>query len=276
MPDCLIALGANLGERAQTLDRAVAAVADLPHTQLVARSAWHETAPVGGPSGQTAFLNGAVRVATAIPPLDLFDSLLAIEAALGRVRDRRWEARALDLDLLLYDAVVLDEPRLRLPHPRMECRRFVLEPAAEVAPWMIHPTSGWTVARLRGQLDRGAEVVAVAAETDAAASELARQVADMSGRPFANNDFPVVLERGELFVAPWSAELEQALPCRPKLILAASPAGTDAALCRKILKLPLWGPVTWLPPSDDKLTLPDAVAAVQAVWPNAAGSRREP
>ena len=95
--------------------------------------------PIGGPAGQEPFLNAAALLETSLPPAELLARLQRIELHLGRTRETRWAARTLDLDLLLYDNLVLNTPYLTLPHPRMAFRRFVLEPAAEVAPEMAHP-----------------------------------------------------------------------------------------------------------------------------------------
>lgn len=176
MPDCLIALGANLGDRAATLDGAVDALAREP-LQVVARSRWLETAPVGGPGGQGAFLNGAIRIRTDLAPLQLLEAMDRVEAELGRQRRERWAARTLDLDLLLYDDLVLESPRLMVPHPRMALRRFVLEPAAEVAPDMVHPILGWSIARLLQHLDQATPYLAIAGLDSAQRTRLAAKLA---------------------------------------------------------------------------------------------------
>jgi 2-amino-4-hydroxy-6-hydroxymethyldihydropteridine diphosphokinase len=138
---CAIGLGANLGQRAQTLERACVELARLPSTCLVARSRWIETEPVGGPSGQGPYLNGAVLLDTELAPRALLERLQTIERVHGRRREDelRHGARTLDLDLLLYGDREVDEPGLRVPHPRMEERLFVLEPLSELCPAMILP-----------------------------------------------------------------------------------------------------------------------------------------
>lgn len=111
-------------------------------------SSWHETEPVGGPP-QGPFLNGAALVRTDLEPRPLLRLLKTLERAAGREdAGPRWGPRPLDLDLLLFDDRVLDEPGLTVPHPRMTERRFVLEPAAEVAPELVHPATGRTVREL--------------------------------------------------------------------------------------------------------------------------------
>lgn len=174
MAQCLIGLGSNLGDRASLLDAAIAKLDELVGTTVVSRSRYHETTPVGGPTGQSAFLNGAVLVETALTPAKLLDEIDAIERELGRQRVERWGARAIDLDLLLFDDLVVDTSRLQLPHPRMAWRRFVLVPACEVAPAMQHPKIRWTVAQLLNHLDTATAYIAIAGPVGAGQTELAQ------------------------------------------------------------------------------------------------------
>ena len=119
---------------------------------VVARSELRETEPVGVVD-QPRFLNGAAAIDTELAPHALLDALLAVEQRLGRVRDgTRWGPRTIDLDLLLYGDEVLDEPGLRVPHPRLHERRFVLEPLAELDPGLVVPGSG-AVSDLLAALD---------------------------------------------------------------------------------------------------------------------------
>ena len=153
MATALVALGSNLGDRRENLDRAVQELSDAPTVEVVAVSTYHQTAAVGGPQGQPAFLNAAARLRTALDPEALLGELQAIEQRLGRVRHEHWGPRTVDLDLLLYDEVRLETPRLTVPHPRMAFRRFVLEPAAEVGGELLHSPTGWTVAGLLEHLN---------------------------------------------------------------------------------------------------------------------------
>jgi 2-amino-4-hydroxy-6-hydroxymethyldihydropteridine diphosphokinase len=178
MPTCLVSLGSNEGNRQENLDAAAARLAAHAGIRLVARSSWRETAPVGGPPGQADFLNGAVKLETSLPPHELLGRLQQIESELGRRRAERWGPRPIDLDLLLYDELIVTTPELLLPHPRMAWRRFVLEPAAEVAGSMIHPTIGWSVARLLAHLNESMLYVAVTGPIAAGKTRLAEQLAE--------------------------------------------------------------------------------------------------
>ena len=139
--DVVVGLGSNLGDRAATLASAVRALASLPSTRVVAESARVETAPVGGPP-QGPYLNGAVRLSTELSPRALLDGLLAIERAHGRERRERWGPRTLDLDVLWIAGLVVDEPGLVVPHPRLREREFALRPLLEVAAGAVDPSTG--------------------------------------------------------------------------------------------------------------------------------------
>jgi 2-amino-4-hydroxy-6-hydroxymethyldihydropteridine diphosphokinase len=127
-----LGLGSNLGDRAAYLQGAVDALPD-----VVAVSRFYETDPVGGPEGQPPYLNAVVELDTELSPGDLLDWCRRLEAAAGRVRTERWGPRTLDVDVLLVGDLVIDEPDLQVPHPRMWERSFVLIPLAELAPELV-------------------------------------------------------------------------------------------------------------------------------------------
>lgn len=145
-----IALGSNLGDKEKNLRRALLLLTQ-QGVEVVRVSSFLSTEPYGV-TDQPQFLNAVACVRTSLAPLALLDVLLATELAMGRVRLRHWGERNIDLDLLLYEDVVLDMPRLRLPHPDMQNRDFVLLPLAEIAPELKHPTLQKTIWELKENL----------------------------------------------------------------------------------------------------------------------------
>ena len=145
-----IALGSNLGDKEKNLRRALLLLTQ-QGVEVVRVSGFLSTEPYGV-TDQPQFLNAVACVRTSLAPLALLDVLLATELAMGRVRLRHWGERNIDLDLLLYEDVVLDTPRLRLPHPDMQNRDFVLLPLAEIAPELKHPTLQKTIWELKKDL----------------------------------------------------------------------------------------------------------------------------
>ena len=141
MTRAYVGLGANLGPREETLRRAVELIDRTPGVDVLAVSELRETEPVGAVD-QPPFLNGAVALETSLSARELLDLLLDVERELGRVRNERWGPRLVDLDLLLYGAETIDEPGLRVPHPRLHERRFALEPLAELDPDLVIPGRG--------------------------------------------------------------------------------------------------------------------------------------
>ena len=141
-----VALGSNLGDKEGNLRRALELLEERG-VEVVRASSFICTEPYGV-TDQPQFLNGVCQVRTSLAPLALLHILLAIEQEMGRVRLRHWGERNIDLDLLLYEDVVMDTPELTLPHPDMQNRDFVLLPLAEIAPEIIHPTLQKTIHEL--------------------------------------------------------------------------------------------------------------------------------
>lgn len=180
MARCLIGCGSNLGRRREQLDRAIELMRFMPGVTLVGVSRYRETVPVGGPAGQEAFLNGACLLETDLPPQDVLSMLAAVENTLHRNREERWGPRTVDLDLLLYDELVLDTDSLTLPHPRMSTRRFVLEPCVEIAGDARHPLAACTLDEMLASISSPRPAVAVVGASAAAAANVAHAVSESS------------------------------------------------------------------------------------------------
>ncbi len=146
-----IALGSNLGNSCAILRSALKALAQTPRLGLERRSHLYRTPPVGPP--QPDYINACAIFGTTLEPISLLNRLLEVERQFGRVRRERWGPRLLDLDLILYDDLIMDSPRLQLPHPRMTERGFVLLPLAEIAPDWVEPVSGKAIATLAQVVD---------------------------------------------------------------------------------------------------------------------------
>ena len=133
MSIAFIAFGSNLGNRQKNIDDALELLTR-EGVFVLKRSSIMETDPVGGPPGQGKFFNGVIKIETDLNPQELLQTLLSIEKQLGRVRSVRNAPRIIDLDILLYDDIILDEFDLTIPHPRMRERAFVMKPLLDIEP----------------------------------------------------------------------------------------------------------------------------------------------
>jgi 2-amino-4-hydroxy-6-hydroxymethyldihydropteridine diphosphokinase len=146
-----IAFGSNLGDSSAILHAALDLLAITNGITLQKVSSWYQTAPVGPP--QPDYLNGCAILETSLNPLKLLEILWEIEAQFGRIRKEPNGPRTLDLDILLFDDLILESPKLQIPHPRMIERAFVLMPLAEIAPNWREPVSGKAIAQLVQTVD---------------------------------------------------------------------------------------------------------------------------
>lgn len=139
MSICYIALGSNLNDPLAQANQAIAALKQLPNTVVTDISPFYRSKPLG-PQDQNDYLNAVIKLTTSLKPIALLDGLQAIEKSQGRVRkDNRWGARTLDLDILLYDDLIIDNDRLTIPHYHMKNREFVLYPLFDISPELILP-----------------------------------------------------------------------------------------------------------------------------------------
>lgn len=217
--ECLVALGANLGDPDRAIVDAIGAIGALA-TGPIAASHVIRSAAVGGPSGQGEFCNAVVRLPTDRDPAGFMEELLVIERRLGRERRTRWAARAIDLDLLLFGSSIERNDGLTLPHPRMSFRPFVVEPAAEVAPDWVHPECGRTLAKLAETLRSGADAVRLVGD-DGAVAEAVHSMRPRIEIREANPAETLADERLTIDARPNPWPLP---PSGPRLVLADGPA----------------------------------------------------
>lgn len=154
-----IGIGSNLGDRRANAMEAIERVAQLPSTRVVRASSLYESEPLG--DAKTWFVNAVIELDTGLTADQLLKKLQAIEEVMGRkrVKGKKWGSRIIDLDILLYDQDIVDKRALKIPHPEMHKRRFVLLPLAELAPQVVHPQLGQSVSSLLATVKDAKRVV---------------------------------------------------------------------------------------------------------------------
>ena len=186
MATCLISLGANIGHREQAIEQAISAIQECAAVSACHCSSFFETIAAGGPPNQPRFINAVARFETNLKPAEVLKKLFQVEKQLGRTRQQIWESRVLDLDLLLYDHKIQNDADLILPHPRMILRRFVLEPACEIAADLTHPQTKWSLQQHLDHLNHSAKYICVAGATTAQRmAALGQLQSDADNQPYS-------------------------------------------------------------------------------------------
>lgn len=240
MAQCLVAIGANLGDARSNVQLALEGLSGIAEVQAVRASSLHQTAPIGGPPDQPRFVNAAAVLETSLAPDAVLRSLQRVEQGLGRQRRERWAARTIDLDLLLYDRLIVQQQEFQIPHPRLSFRPFVLAPAVEVAGDRVHPLLGKTLSELLDQLESGGDFVELRAK-DESVRQVVRQAIQTLRPGLEVRDS----EQGQ----PESGA-RLTIVLRPPAKLAAA------------------GPTLWLPPElPAEILQQELKAALDCVWP---------
>ena len=266
MANCLLSLGSNLGDRGAHLQAALRSLSSLPQTSLLAQSSFRDTQPAGGPV-QDPYLNAAAIIETSLDPLILLRRLQLIESSLGRVRTQRWGPRRIDLDLLLYDQLELNSPDLTVPHPRMAFRRFVLEPAVEIAAEMVYPINGWTV-RMLAEHSHKADRTIVLRSTDGSNEQLLNSLADLPNVDIFRYQRK---SRGDLSTREschkWTIFDRQITKMRtpPALVVVWQPTATNLESLDKSRRSKQRGPHLWIPGVTIEQARQEVIAAMAAM-----------
>ena len=142
-----IGIGSNLGTPEKNCTKAIEKISSTKDIKIISKSSFYQTEPIGGVQ-QGWFVNSAIEIKTDLSPENLLSVLLNLELAMGRIRKEKWGPRLIDLDLLLYGNLVLENKGLTLPHPEIQNRKFVLIPMCEIAENLIHPTLKKTIKTL--------------------------------------------------------------------------------------------------------------------------------
>lgn len=235
--DCLVAFGSNSGETQAVFQTTVSHLQQQPEIEVTAISRLITTKAVGGPLDQPDYGNAVFRLNTSLNAATLHQRLKEMETAAGRERRVRWSPRCLDLDLLLYGDSVIDTPDLLVPHPRMTFRRFVLEPAAEIAGSMPHPIAGKTMQGLLDHLNSFPDQITWV-------SQWSENLEEIFQRIQAHSKVPLI-RTGEHASSPTSRELAESATTAnaPVWKLAVVQNRDDFETNLPSTKLLVWGPL---------------------------------
>ncbi|MGC6448348.1 MAG: 2-amino-4-hydroxy-6-hydroxymethyldihydropteridine diphosphokinase [Rubripirellula sp.] len=204
---CLISFGSNLGRRDCLISDAAKIIADSPYVDQLLTSRLFETPPIGGPSGQEPFLNAVGAFETSASAREILKMLQQTEQKLGRERKIRWDARSIDLDVVLHGELVGGGTGLIVPHPRYTARQFVLQPACDVAAHYRDPRFGWTIQQLAEHLEAAAPSIALVGGSESLRIELCDQLNEI----FGITTFPTVHSLPESLVANSQVDPHQSL-----------------------------------------------------------------
>lgn len=152
-----IGIGSNLGDPLKQCKQAVSIIGELEGIECLAQSSWYLTAPVGE-IPQNDYVNGVLKISTTLKPVDLLNVLKRIEQSFGKRIGVKWGPRYMDLDILFYGGLIIEEKQLVIPHPECHRRRFVLEPLCEIEPELVHPLLGLTVKELLNRIGKDQRV----------------------------------------------------------------------------------------------------------------------
>ena len=202
MKRSLVAIGGNVGSVSLTFQEAIRLLRETDEVSVIAVSEFHRSRPMGVHAGEE-FLNAAVLIETNLKPLELLDRLQQIENSQGRVREQHWGPRTLDLDLICYGDLVINEPRLQIPHPACWYRRFVLDPVVEIAGDFVHPEWRISFQELRNRLLVRPLPVAICSDNEQQGQQLAeriqREFPELHTKFFSVAETPIQIQKTLFF-----------------------------------------------------------------------------
>ncbi|XZE52082.1 2-amino-4-hydroxy-6-hydroxymethyldihydropteridine diphosphokinase [Planctomycetaceae bacterium SH139] len=221
MAHCLLSFGSNLGDRFQRIVTAAREIEAHPSVRQFTASRLFETPPIGGPQGQSPFLNGVALIETAASAREVLELLQKLELDLGRQRAQRWDARSIDLDVVLYGDLRGNSANLSVPHPRYPARRFVLLPADEIAGQWIDPRFGWSIHQMAQHLEVGVPSMSLVGGSRALREQLCRDLSQRHGiLTFLDPDKPIAFP--EQTPEPWVSSFLPPLPTANSQAAAAA------------------------------------------------------